>query len=168
MVASVEEMTALVESQMQQITDPVVHDALKALLVKPFLQQRKWDYDEITYACWVVADDPESDTRFVYCEEGFGPIITWGIVSMSGHEMGMDSGWFKSLEIAFYDSWASDSLPIWNVIKRDVSDDERIIARSLTHDDAFAFLNELNAEQGIPAGRWLVYAIEPRTQKWWP
>ena len=167
MVDSVEEMKALVESHMEHITDSVVYDALKSLLVEPFLQERKWDYDDITYTCWVVADDPKSDTRYAYCEEGFGPVIPWGILSISGHEMGMDSSWFQSLERAFYDSCASAPLPIWNVVKRSTNDAERIVATSLTADDADVLLNKLNAEQGIPSGWWRIYAIEPRTQKWW-
>ncbi len=167
MVATAEQINSLMESQMQEITDPVVHDALKSLLVKPFLQARKWDNDDISYACWVVADDPKSNTRYVYCEEAFGPVIPWGIVSISGFEMGMDSGWFQSLERAFYDSFASFPLPIWNVVKRDSSGEDGIAARSLTFDEADALLNKLNAEQNIPTGYWITYAIEPRTQKWW-
>jgi hypothetical protein len=167
MVASFEEMNTIIESQMEQISDPVVRDALKSLLVEPFLQQRKWDYDDISYSCWVVADDPKSDTRYIYCEEGFGPSSPWGILSISGHEMGMDSSWFQSLERAFYDSFASIPLPIWNVVKRDADDANRIVASSLTDPEADALLNKLNAEQGIPTGGWLMYAIEPRTQKWW-
>lgn len=168
-IDTVEAMKALVASQMQQITDPVVHDALKALLIEPFLQDRKWFYgnspDDPVFPCWVVADDPANDTRYVYCEEGFGPKIPWGIVFISGLEMGMDSGWFDTLERAFYDSFACGDLPIWNVIKRDVAPEEQLVAHSLNMDDAYKLLEKLKAEQGISKYGHSPYSVEHRIWK---
>jgi hypothetical protein len=168
LIDSVEKMKALVESQMQQITDPVVREALQSLLVEPFLQTRNWFYGgepEIVFPCWVVADDPENNTRYVYCEEGFGPVIPWGLVSNSGLEMGMDSGWFDTLERAFYDSFACADLLIWNVIKRDENDEERLLAHSLNHEDAYKLIEKLKAEQGIPKYGYSPYSVEHRIWK---
>ena len=86
--------------------------ALRPLLVVPHVEQREWDYgsDNQTYPCWIVLEHDPSNTAIVYCAEGFGPASPWGLLFLRGEHlsMGMDSGWFSSLEDAFRGSMACD------------------------------------------------------------
>ena len=56
-----------------------------------------------------------ANTGIAYCPEGFGPRDPWGLVFLSGEHMsmGMDSGWFTSLEDAFRESsaWEGENTP---------------------------------------------------------
>ncbi|CAG0933531.1 hypothetical protein TFLX_03094 [Thermoflexales bacterium] len=61
-----------------------------------------------TYPCWIVLEHKESNTGIAYCDYGFGPKDPWGLVFLSGDSMGMDSGWFSSLEDAFRESMARE------------------------------------------------------------
>ena len=51
-----------------------------------------------------------SNTAIAYCEQGFGPSDPWGLAFLSGEHMGigMDCGWFSTLESAMRDSMALD------------------------------------------------------------
>jgi len=57
-----------------------------------------------------VIEHRESNTGIAFCNQGFGPAYPWGLVFLSGEHMsiGMDSGWFISLEQAMRDSMAWD------------------------------------------------------------
>jgi hypothetical protein len=57
-----------------------------------------------------VLEHPPSNTGIAYSPQGFGPSDPWGLVSLSGDHMGigMDSGWFPTLESAMRDSMAWD------------------------------------------------------------
>jgi hypothetical protein len=166
-ITGTDEIKKLVKEQLDTIEDDIVRAGIVALIVKPFCQYRQWDYGPEMYPCWVVAEHPASDTRYVYCEEGFGPASPWGIVFASGLEMGMDSGWFRTLEDAFYDSWASIPLPVWNVVKRNTTGEDRVVASSLTHTEADELIAKLNAERDMQSDSWLLYCSEPRTKVWW-
>ncbi|MEO8396890.1 MAG: hypothetical protein ABI700_28100 [Chloroflexota bacterium] len=166
-ITHADEIKQLVEKQLDIITDETVRNAINALMVEPFCQYRQWDYEPKQYPCWVVADDTESDTRYVYCEEGFGPNSPWGIVSASGLEMGMDSGWFRTFEDAFYDSFAAAPLEIWNVVKRGAVGKDREVTLSLNLTQAMELIAKLNVEQGNHPHSWATYAAEPRTKIRW-
>ena len=114
----------LVERELETVGDPRVLAAIRALLTEPKLIMRGWDYGEPgqQFACWTVLDDAAgSDTAIVYCDEGFGPSMPWGLVWTGGDDngapasMGMDGGWFFTLAEAFYESFPATQLPIWRV-----------------------------------------------------
>jgi len=90
--------------------DAVLAAALRSCLVTPHVEQREWDYgpDGQTYPCWIVLEHHPSNTGIAYCAEGFGD--PWGLLFLRGEHlsMGMDSGWFSSLEHAFRGSPACD------------------------------------------------------------
>jgi hypothetical protein len=50
------------------VSDDLVRDALRAMLIQPELHFRNWDYGEPgeRYPCWTVARDEASDTAIVY------------------------------------------------------------------------------------------------------
>jgi len=158
-----EQVKQLVKAQLDSIEDEVVRAAIEQLLVEPFYQERYWTSGSETFTCWVVADDTESNTYYVYCEEDLGFPSDWGIVLASSLELGMDSNWFRTLERTFYDSFAAAALLIWNVVKWNVTGKDRIIASSLTDTEAYDLSAKLNAENDNQP----IYAVEPRTKTWW-
>lgn len=160
-----DDVKQLVKRQLEIIDNTSVHSAIEGLLVDPFGQIRE-SCDRICI-CWVVAEHPKSNTRFVYCQKGIVPSLPWGIVSLSGSEMGMDSNWFTTFEGAFYDSFASAPLTIWNVINRNASTSDRIVESSLTLDEASDLITRLNKMQGNHPHSWRAYCAEPRTKMWW-
>jgi hypothetical protein len=64
----------------------------------------------VTYPCWTVLEHVPSNTGIAYCAEGFGPTDPWSLVHLTGPHMsiGMDSGWYVSLEGAMRESKAWD------------------------------------------------------------
>jgi len=151
-VPSLDEIARLVAAEVDSIDDVTTRDALRALLVAPEPHQRNWDYgiQGETLECWFVAKEPTSDTALVYSEHGFGPKCPWGLVFLSDNWFGMDSGWFRHLEEAFVESYPAFDLPIWNVVERTPEGPKKLIAESLTGDDAFARQRTLNAKQVKP------------------
>ena len=106
---------ALVEAELSRVRDPAALPRLRALLVAPYPVARAWDYGAPgeRYVCWTVLEHRASNTGIAYCERGFGPENPWGLVFLTGPDMsiGMDSGWFPSLEIALKESMAWDDDP---------------------------------------------------------
>jgi len=94
------------------MTDKTLVAAIEPLLVAPHREDREWDYGPAnqTYPCWIVLEHPPSNTGIAYCIEGFGPRCPWGLLWLNGEHlnMGMDSGWYTSLEGAFRESRACD------------------------------------------------------------
>jgi hypothetical protein len=107
-----EEISFLVRQQLDHITDPVLLNRIHKLLVTPYPVERGWDYDREgqRFTCWTVLEHPPSNTGIAYCEQGFGPSDPWGLVFLSGEHLniGMDSGWFPTLESAMRESSAWD------------------------------------------------------------
>lgn len=105
-----EEVSSRVRLELDRINDPVVLDRIRGLLVTPYPVERNWDYGQVgeRFTCWTVLEHPPSNTAIAYCEQGFGPSDPWGLVFLSGEHMGigMDSGWFSTLESAMRDSMA--------------------------------------------------------------
>ena len=105
MRAMAEDISALVGRELAQITDANLVQRINDLLVEPYPVQRPWDYGEADahYTCWTVLEHRPSNTAITYCSQGFGPAHPWGVVVISGPDMGMgmDAQWFVSLEDAY-------------------------------------------------------------------
>jgi len=136
----------LVESELGRIRDAVVRDALAHRLVSPISHLRAWDYGPPgqCFECWTVVSDPISDAALVYSVYGFGPASPWGLVILSTPGIGMDCGWYTRLEDAFVESHMASPLRISDLL----APDGKVIASSLSSDDAFARRDLLDA--GLP------------------
>jgi hypothetical protein len=145
---SAAEITSLARHEVESIADPTVRDALSQRLIEPELHLRAWDYGAPgeRYPCWTVAKDPPSDSAIVYSVHGHGPSNPWGLVALSDPWFGMDSGWFLRLEDAFLESGIASALPIWDV----VAPDGTAVLNSLSHDEAFARRDALDASLARP------------------
>ena len=103
-------VSAMVETELSRISCPQTAALIRSLLVPPRCELRPWDYGlpDASYPCWIVAEHVPSKSAIAYCEEGFGPKLPWGLLWSSGDRlnMGMDCGWFASLEDAAKDSFA--------------------------------------------------------------
>ena len=108
-----EDISKLVRGELARVTDEKLSQRISELLVEPSHVDRAWDYGAVgvMYPCWSVLVHVESNTGIAYCADGFGPAYPWGLVHLTGPYMsiGMDSGWFVSLEGAMRDSMAWDS-----------------------------------------------------------
>ena len=109
---SAQSVSELVEREILNMTDARITQRIRELLVSPYPVQRAWDYGTLgqQFTCWTVLEHPPSNTGIAFCSEGFGPTFPWGLVFLSGPHMsiGMDSGWFGSLEDAMRESMAWD------------------------------------------------------------
>jgi hypothetical protein len=89
--------------------------AIMPLLIPPRREDRDWDYGVAgqKYPCWIVLEHRPSNTGIAYCAEGFGPADPWGLLFLQGEHlsMGMDAGWFTTLEGAFRESPACEFPP---------------------------------------------------------
>jgi hypothetical protein len=106
-IDNAEDITQLVESELNQITNTQLKEALMQVLVSPILQMRGWEYshDEERFPCWVVADLQRYDLCLAYCEYGHGSSgDKWGAVKLSDSYIGSDDSWFSCLEDAFIGS----------------------------------------------------------------
>jgi hypothetical protein len=106
------EISTLVEREIGRISETSIRDRIRELLVAPYAVERLWDYGAPGqhFICWTVLEHPPSNTGIAFCGQGFGPSYPWGLVFLSGPHMniGMDCGWFVSLEEAFRESMAWD------------------------------------------------------------
>jgi hypothetical protein len=104
------EIAKLVEREIAAILDASLQQRIRELVVTPYPVERAWDYGlrDQKYTCWTVLEHRPSNTGVAFCSQGFGPSYPWGIVFLSGPHMGigMDSGWFLSLEHAMRQSAA--------------------------------------------------------------
>jgi hypothetical protein len=160
----------LIERELAVVADPRVLTAIRALLVEPKPVMWGWDYGEPDqqFECWTVLDDARgSETAIVYCEEGFGPSMPWGLVWTGTDEkgapasMGMDSGWFSTLTEAFLDSAAATRLPIWRVYEFADDGSTFAISEESDWDPAWALCEDLRRRD--PVTRYIVDA-SPRDQ----
>jgi len=104
------DVRSIVEAEIAKITQPDLVSRIRELLVAVRCEYRAWDYggpDE-KYPCWIFAEHSESNTAFAFTQHGFGPSSPWGLLFITGDHlsMGMDSGWFISLEDLFRESMA--------------------------------------------------------------
>jgi hypothetical protein len=109
------EVSSLVSEELKNITDIKLLARIRELLVAPYPVERDWDYGRVgeRFVCWTVLEHPPSNTGIAYCSQGFGPSDPWGLVFLAHKYMsiGMDSGWFPTLESAMRDSAAWDQNP---------------------------------------------------------
>jgi hypothetical protein len=102
------EIEELVQRELAAIVDAGLQQRIREFLVTPYPIERAWDYGlgDQKYTCWTVLEHRSSNTGIAFCSQGFGPSCPWGIVFLSGPNMGigMDSGWFMSLEDAMRES----------------------------------------------------------------
>jgi hypothetical protein len=124
MAIDVPTIKALVEHELENLSDSRVRAHVCGLLVEPRMEMRGWDYEEPgqQFPRWLVLDDTEgSDTGIAFCEFGFGPRCPWGLVFTGASDgyrgIGMDSGWFPKLLDAYFESVASTALPIWRLFE---------------------------------------------------
>jgi hypothetical protein len=115
-------LVALIDSELDCLSDARVLRHIRSLLVAPSAVLRAWDYGAPgeRYPCWAVLDHSPSNTGIAYCERGFGPRCPWGLVWLGGDRpmsMGMDSSWFPTFLGAYFDSFASTDVPIWRVFE---------------------------------------------------
>ncbi len=118
-------VNALVDRELEKISDHRVLSHIKLWRVNPEIIMRDWDYSPqpISYPCWSVMNHAPSNTGIAYCEMGFGPKTPWGLVFLNATpnasmSIGMDSGWFQNFLDAYFESMASADLPIWRVYKQ--------------------------------------------------
>ena len=94
----------LVEKQIREISQQELVETIEKHRVPLRIEDREWDYSNsfTEYPCCIVLEDKLSNTAVAYCEFGFGPSNPWGLIFLEGEimSMGMDSGWFLSLEDA--------------------------------------------------------------------
>ena len=111
-MSSLSQISALVQRELGAITDVKLKARIHELLVTPYPVEREWDYGTLgqQFTCWTVIEHRQSNTGIAFCNEGFGPAYPWGLVFLTSEHMsiGMDSGWFTSLEQAMRDSMAWD------------------------------------------------------------
>src|SRR5262245_25590122 len=116
-------LKAMVDSELAQLSDSRVVAHVQALLVEPTVTMRRWDYgrEDERYPCWTMLRHSTSNTGIAYCEHGFGPRASCGLVFLEGDErrmsIGMDCSWYTTFLQAFFESSAATDLPIWRVFK---------------------------------------------------
>jgi hypothetical protein len=106
MVESPEQLSEIIDSELERIRIPEMKEFLRHRLISPVLHYRRWDYsrEPVSYPCWLVADLRHKDIGIVYSEYGHGKHDPWGVVHVSGEWFGMDDRWFLTLEDAFINS----------------------------------------------------------------
>jgi len=106
-----DQISNLVRAELARIEDTETKTRILSLLVTPYPSGRGWDYGKPgeTFVCWMVLEHRESNVGIAYCDQGFGPKCPWGLLSLEGPHMsmGMDCGWYPTLEGAFLESSAS-------------------------------------------------------------
>lgn len=101
MALTASEISTLVATQLDHVTNPQAAILIRRLLVPPRCEFRAWNYGPPSLLpCWIVLEHTPSGTGVAYCEQGFGPSFPWGLLWISGENlsMGMDDAWFESLE----------------------------------------------------------------------
>jgi hypothetical protein len=75
-----EDVAALVERELEGITDRRLAGMIRGLLVAPYPVERGWDYGTRgqKFTCWTIPEHHPSNTGIAFCAEGFGPSCPWG------------------------------------------------------------------------------------------
>jgi hypothetical protein len=154
-----EALRALVDSELEHLSDARVKAQIRRLLVASQPVLRDWDYGKPgeQFPCWPVLSDSTSNTGIAYCESDFGPRNPWGLVWLEGDEkqqmsMGMDCGWFPTFLDAYFDSRVAADLPIWRVLKTTSTGDREPITEENTWEAAWARVAE--CREADPASRY--------------
>jgi hypothetical protein len=149
-----ETISKLIEAELVAYGDVEIVDFIRQYLVGPRPITLSWDYGwnsetmqpaDVTYPAWAVLEDPIAGARVVYCEHGFGPKCPWGLVSFDNDvpSMGMDSGWFTSFLYAFFDSFSSTRLPIYQVMATHPDGTKTILSEESGWEETWAEVKRL-------------------------
>lgn len=116
------EVAIAIDEDLRNLQDPRVRVSIEAFrLPTPRQIRLAWDYGQPgeTFDGWLVLEDQGQRTGIVYCENGFGPASSWGLITTGEAcpSMGMDSGWFRRFIEAYLDSFSATDLPIWTVVR---------------------------------------------------
>jgi len=67
-------LKALIDRELESVTDLRLHDHIRRQLVEPTPVLRNWDYGKRgkQFVCWAILNDSDSNTGICYCENGFG------------------------------------------------------------------------------------------------
>ncbi len=170
-IQTVEDLTQLVQAEIERISLPEIRSAVTPLLVPPKLHMRNWDYGKPgkVLPCWTVLEHRESGTGIAYSDFGFGPKCSWGLVFLAASKnwFGDDAGWFSTLEDAFCESFALGDLPVWNLVRKEENGNKEIIETALSTDDVIDKLNRLNQSNKSSPTRpmdWARYEMEKRRE----
>lgn len=102
----------LLELEISIISQDDIRQNIIERRVDSRVENRAWDYGDkdCEYPCWIGVEDVSSNTAIGYCLQGFGPEYPWGLLFLKGEpsSMGMDSGWYPSLESAVREA------PFWD------------------------------------------------------
>jgi hypothetical protein len=115
------DVSRLVNAEIDRIRQSELIGVIRDHLVEPRMELREWDYGEHEkqFECWIVCEDRQSKIAIAYCDQGFGPTYPWGLLFLEGEHlsMGMDCGWFASLEDAVRESgiWPGTNPPGYEV-----------------------------------------------------
>lgn len=148
------QLLQLVDAELSAVADERVIAQIRSLLVTPLPELRLWDYGEPgqRYECWTVVADTESKTSIAYCRDGFGSKCPWGLLwnecdlDDPRSSMGMDGSWYTSFLDAYFESRASERLPIWRVFEQIGHEwPGRTISQEGTYDEAWAQIADLRA-----------------------
>lgn len=146
MAKTPDQVVATVNSELALITDQEILSSIKPLLVTPSKHSRILADPpaQHQYSCWTVVQDSASDTAIVYLEAPLIPGACWALVSLSGRFLGDDSGWYRTLQDAFADSWAAASLPVWDLLRKSRSGSTEVLNKNMTLAEASERLDQLN------------------------
>jgi len=165
-----ETLKALVERELESLSDARVLAHIRTMLVEPEVVLRAWDYGKPgdKYPCWTVLKHAASKTGIAYCEFGFGPQCPWRLVWLEENgeqgSIGMDTGWFTSLVDAYFDSFAAAELPIWRVFKETSSWLDEPLTEEGPWEATWERIEQLRKED--PSSRYNVHhrvAYKPRS-----
>ncbi len=102
------QVSRLVASEIDRIDQIDLVQTIQEFLIEPREELRDWDYGKPgeQLPCWIVIEHLQTNTGIAYCEQGFGPKDPWGLLFIEGPHlsMGMEAGWFASLEDAVRES----------------------------------------------------------------
>lgn len=102
-MASVSVVRTLVDTELARMPDPLLRDALRALLIEPHLQHR--DLPEGSpggqFPTWLIARSRDYPIGLGYTQFGYGPATPWGYVSVNHLSLGDPAQWYPTLEEAF-------------------------------------------------------------------
>jgi hypothetical protein len=145
----------LIENELVAFADEDIIGFIRKHLIEPAPIMLGWDYGSPVEALvrgWSVFEDPIAGTRIVYCLHGFGPASPWGLVSLKEQipRMGMDSGWFTCFLDAFFDSFSSSRLPIYQVVMINPDRTQTFLSAEGEFDDAWAQVEKLRSAGETP------------------
>ena len=114
-------LSALIESELHHIRDPLVVEEIRTHLVDPILELRNWDYDQrkepkADHEYWIVANTADSCFAIAYTRDAFGGgtiPFPWGRVETGPHGYDQDSLWSETLEDVWR-RWGSELKSRWS------------------------------------------------------